>query len=186
MPSRFAPGVLDPLTNWVPDIARAHTEARDLIPIVVEADASVERLDINWAKVKTISEGVTVTGDDLSVWRAQQLNRSARQVLAGVWRGQIPELRAVEGHRAVLVDQKLDGPHRAMDFLIRATEAGADPAYVRHTVSGYLISHGYPWLWLNYGLGAEYRRALVAVQRQGDGNAMAKVLLTNVRPERWV
>ena len=121
-----------------------------------------------------------MTGDELSVWRVRELRDSAAKVLRGIEEGSEPRLRVIARGALVTAKPDLDIPRRAIDFLVRATQHGADPAFVRHQVGGFLAHHGYPWLWVPHRLGDEYRRALVACLRQGEGNLMARVLIASI------
>ncbi len=181
-PVRLDDDVLAPLENWSPDRHALVRKARNDEAVIVDADATAERLDITWGQVKTLVNGTTVTGDELSVWRVHQLRDSAAKVLRIIEKGAEPRLRCVAGESLVTANSKLTVPRRALDFLVRATQYGADPAFTRHLVGGFLAHHGYPWLWVPHKLGAEYRRALVACQRQGEGNLMAHVLVSSIEP----
>lgn len=177
---RLDEDVLAPLSAWVPDRSRAVEKARRNQAVIVDADATAERLDITWGQVKTLVDGTTVTGDELSVWRVRKLHDSAAAILKDIEGGHEPWLRVIAQGSLVAANPSLDIPRRAMDFLVRATQYGADPAFVRHQVGGFLAHHGYPWLWVPHKLGDEYRRALVACMRQGEGNLMARVLIASI------
>ena len=174
--------VLAPLHAWQPDRAAAIRKAYRDQATIVEADVNVERLDLTWGQVKTIVHGFMVTGDELAVWRTQQLAWSAAHILRGVEQGAEPRLSVIAGGILVTGDLNLRVPARALTFLSTATRHGADPALTRHLVGGFLAHHGYPWLWVPYRLDADYRRALVACTRHGDGNLMAAVLIAGIQP----
>jgi len=178
--ARIDTDVLDPLSAWLPGRDAAIDRARRDLAVIVEADAVAERLDVTWGQVKTVVEGITVTGDELSVWRLRQLKDSAASMFRAVEGGNEPQLRVIA--RGTLIDSNtaLPAPRRALDFLVRATALGADPAFTRHLAGGFLIHHGYPWLWIHHNLGWEYRRALVACMRQGEGNLMASILISSM------
>lgn len=176
--------VLRPLLDWVPDQVGAVAKAEENLAVIVDSDANAERLNVSWGQVKTIIDGTTVDGDELSVWRLHELRKSATHVLRELRLGRSPRLSTVAGGALVEADESLDVPVRAMDFLVRATQSEADPAYIRHQVGGYLAHHGYPWLWVPHQLDSEYRRALVACLRQGDGNLMASVLVASIEREQ--
>jgi transcriptional regulator with XRE-family HTH domain len=179
-PVRLDRDVLAPLAEWVPNHGQAVTKARRDQAVIVDADATAERLDVTWGQVKTLVDGTTVTGDELSVWRVTELRNSAAAVLKDIERGEEPRLRTIARGALIESNCDLDIPRRAMDYLARATQAGADPAFTRHLVGGFLAHHGYPWLWVPHKLGPEYRRALVACMRQGEGNLMARVLISSI------
>lgn len=179
-PVRLDDDVLAPLNEWAPDRGQAVEKARRDQAVIVDADATAERLDVTWGQVKTLVGGTTVTGDELSVWRVRELRDSAAKVLRGIEEGSEPRLRVIARGALVTAKPDLDIPRRAIDFLVRATQHGADPAFVRHQVGGFLAHHGYPWLWVPHRLGDEYRRALVACLRQGEGNLMARVLIASI------
>lgn len=170
---RLDEDVLAPLNAWVPNRTQAVEKARQDQAVIVDADATAERLDVTWGQVKTLVGGTTVTGDEFSVWRVHELRDSTATVLGDVEAGLEPRLRVIAQGSLVAANTGFDVPRRAIDFLIRATQHGADPAFVRHQVGGFLAYHGYPWLWVPHKLGAEYRCALVACLRQGEGNLMA-------------
>lgn len=180
LPVRLDADVLAPLTDWVPDRARLVEKAWRDQAVIVDADANAERLDVTWGQVKTVVEGITIAGDELSVWRVRELAQSASEVLRLIERGAEPRLSVIAGGALIEANPELDVPRRALDYLVRATQHGADPAFTRHQVGGFLAHHGYPWLWVPHKLGAEYRRALVACRRHGEGNLMARVLTASI------
>jgi len=179
-PVRLDPNVLAPLRAWNPDRPREVKRARKDQAVIVDSDATAEHLDVTWGQVKTLVDGTTVTGDELSIWRVQELRESARQVLRVIERGLEPTLDVVARGALITGNTTLDVPRQAMDFLVRATQHGADPAFIRHLTGGFLAHHGYPWLWVPHHLDADYRRALVACKRQGEGNMMARVLIASL------
>jgi len=179
-PVRLDLNVLAPLRAWIPDRPREVKRAREDQAVIVDADATAEHLDVTWGQIKTLVDGTTVTGDELSIWRVQELRESARQVLRVIERGVEPTLEVVAHGALITGNTALDVPRQAMDFLVRATQRGADPAFIRHLTGGFLAHNGYPWLWVPHRLDAEYRRALVACKRQGEGNMMARVLIASL------
>ena len=180
--ARLDAQVLAPLTSWTPDRDALIRKAYRDQAVIVDADVNAERLDLTWGQVKTIVHGFMVTGDELAVWRTQQLAWSAAHILRGVEQGAEPRLSVIAGGILVTGDLNLPVPTRALTFLTTATQHGADPALIRHLVGGFLAHHGYPWLWIPHRLDAEYRRALVACTRHGDGNLMAAVLIASIEP----
>jgi transcriptional regulator with XRE-family HTH domain len=181
-PVRLDDDVIAPLVAWAPDREALVQKAYRDRAVIVDADVNAERLDLTWGQVKTIVDGTTVTGDELSIWRTQQLTWSAARVLHGVEQGKEPRLEVIARGTLVTDDPDQDVPRRALSFLTRATRYGADPAFTRHLVGGFLAHHGYPWLWIPHRFGAEYRRALVACTRHGEGNLMARVLIASIEP----
>ncbi|TFD75421.1 XRE family transcriptional regulator [Cryobacterium sp. Sr8] len=179
-PVRLDNDALAPLAGWAPNRDRMLKKARRDQAVIVDADASAERLEVSWGQVKTIVEGTTVTGDEISVWRVRELSGSAAKVLQGIELGDEPRLTVITRGALVAANSDLDVPRRAIDFLVRATQHGADPAFTRHQIGGFLAHHGYPWLWVPHQLGHDYRRALVACMRQGEGNLMARVLTASI------
>jgi len=179
-PARLDPDVLAPLRAWIPDRPREVKRAREDQAVIVDADATAEHLDVTWGQIKTLVNGTTVTGDELSIWRIQELRESAQQVLRVVESGMEPTLDVIARGALISGNTALDVPRQAMDFLVRATQHGADPAFTRHLTGGFLAHHGYPWLWVPHRLDAEYRRALVACKRQGEGNMMVRVLIASL------
>lgn len=178
---RIAADALAPLEAWQPDRDAALAAARDDLALLVDADANAERLEVTWGQVKTVVDGTTVDGDELSVWRLHDLHVSARTALGRIENGIEPRLRVVARDRLITADLSTPTvPRRAMDFLVRATEAGADAALIRHRTGSYLAHHGYPWLWVPHRLGSDYRRALVACRRQSEGSAMVRVLTASI------
>lgn len=180
LPVRLDTDTLEPLTGWNPNPVSAIAKARRDQAVIIDADATAERLDVTWGQVKTVVDGITVTGDELSVWRIRELRDSAAKVLSEIESGGEPRLRVIARETLIEGNTSLPVPQRAVDFLVRATQLGADPAFMRHLAGGFLAHHGYPWLWVPHRLGAEYRRALVACLRQGEGNLMARVLISSI------
>ena len=177
---RLDDDVLAPLRAWTPDRERVVRFARREQAMLVEADAVAERLDVGWGQVKTLVGGTTVEGDELSVWRVRELAESAGKVLRELEHGREPRLHVIARGELIAADADPNVPRRAIDFLVRATQHGADPAFVRHLTGGFLAHHGYPWLWVPHKLADAYRRALVACMRQGEGNLMARVLVASI------
>lgn len=179
-PVRLDDDVLAPLNGWAPNRLLMVEKARRDRAVIVDADANAERLDVTWGQVKTLVGGTTVTGDELSVWRVRELSESAAKVLHGIEQGGEPRLTVIARGALVVANPNLDVPRRAISFLVRATQHGADPAFTRHLIGGFLAHHGYPWLWVPHRLGREYRRALVACMRHGEGNLMAGILIASI------
>ncbi|HEV7182860.1 MAG TPA: helix-turn-helix transcriptional regulator [Leifsonia sp.] len=179
-PGHIDAKILLPLSEWRPDRERAIGKARRDLPTIIEADATAERLDVTWGQVKTLVEGTTVEGDVEAVWRLHELRESALQVLNGVESGSPPRLRVIAEGGLVEANPDLPVPAQAMAFLARATFQGGDPAFIRHLVGGFLTHHGYPWLWVPHTRGPEYRRALVACERNGEAELMVRVLLGSI------
>lgn len=180
LPVRLDAEVLAPLAEWSPDRGAMIAKARRDQAVIVDADANAERLDVTWGQVKTLVGGTTVAGDELSVWRVGELRDSAAKVQSVIERGDEPRLHVIARGSLINANPDLEIQRRAIDYLVRATQHGADPAFTRHQVGGFLAHHGYPWLWVPHRLGHEYRRALVACRRQGEGNLMARVLISSI------
>lgn len=169
------------LEVWPTDRDTALVAAQRDLASLVEADTIVERSTVTWGQVKTLTGGTTVAGDPLDVWRLHELLDDVRGLLRLVESGREPRLQVATPKR-MIVDHPngRSVPQRAMDFLARATASGADPAFVRHLVGGFLAHHGYPWLWIPYKLADDYRRALVACRRFNDGTALARTLCASL------
>ena len=121
--------LLAPLLTWQPDRTAAIRKAsRDQATIVL-ADVGVERLSLTGAQVTSIVHASAVTGDELDVWRAQQLVWSAAHILRGIDQGAEPRLSVIAGGILVTGDLNLAVPARALTFLATATRHGADPAF---------------------------------------------------------
>ncbi len=184
--ARIADDVIAPMEQWTPDPALAVRTARDNLAVIVDADANAERLDVSWGQVKTLVGGTTVDGDPLSVWRVQELFDDTIEQLRAAENGIESPLRLIAAATLVQANDSISNvPRRAMDFLVRATELGADPAHVRHLVGAHLAHHGYPWLWVPHTLGDDYRRAIVACRRQGDGTPLVCVMLASLNRAGW-
>lgn len=179
---RLDDDIMAPLAGWSPRPETTIRQARENQAVIVDADASAERLDVTWGQVKTVVGGITVEGDEWSVWRVRELADSTENILRTIESGEAPRLSVIADDTLIEADASLPVPRQAMDFLVRATQLGADPAFTRHQAGGFLAHHGYPWLWVPHRLGAEYRRALVACRRQGEGNLMARVLVASIEP----
>lgn len=185
-PARVDVSAIAPLEQCTPDRARALDAARRDLATIVDADANAEGLGLSWGQVKTLVNGTSVEGDELAVWRAGELHTSARRALRTVEAGGEPHLRAITGRGVVVAnDAIVSVPRKAMDFLVRATATGADPAEIRHSVGAFLVHHGYPWLWVPHARVAEYRRALVACRRTGDGTALVTELVGSLAQVSW-
>lgn len=184
--ARIDAAALAPLEQWIPDRVRALDAARRDLATIVDADTNAEGLGLSWGQVKTLVNGTSIEGDELAVWRASELRTSARRALRTVEAGREPKLRTITGRGVVSALDSIDSiPRRAMDFLVRATEQGAEPAETRHTVGAYLVHHGYPWLWVPHARVAEYRRALVACRRTGDGTPLVAELVGSLPKVSW-
>jgi transcriptional regulator with XRE-family HTH domain len=179
MTSRLDVDVLAPLRAITPDRDREVTRAREDLAVIVDADANAEHLDVTWGQVKTVVNGTTVSGEALSVWRLNELNKSATAALRTIECGIEPRLQIISRDGNIADNDQLDPPRRALDFLTRATQHGADPAYTRHLAGSFLAHHGYPWMWVPNRLDSDYRRALVVCMRFGDGNPLARVLISS-------
>lgn len=178
-PISLSDAILAPLLRRVPDRTQAiATVWRDL-ELVVESDAALESLAVSWGQVRAAMDGSIVSGDPVSIGRLRALRDSAVGVLQSVEQGHEPCLEVIAHGALITANGNLDVPRRALDFLTRATERGADPAFTRHLVAGFLVQHGYPWLWVPYQLAAEYGQAVTACTR-GNGNPVARILLESI------
>jgi hypothetical protein len=102
------------------------------------------------------------------------------KAVRGFEQGLEPRLRVPTPGGLVTANDALDIPRRALSFLVAAIREGAEPAAMRHTTGAFLAHHGFPWLWAPYKLADEYRRALVACRRHGEGNLMARVMMHSI------
>ncbi|WP_104132023.1 helix-turn-helix domain-containing protein [Cryobacterium sp. M91] len=179
-PVRLDDDILKPLLDREPDRQAMVDKAHRDQTLIVEADAIAERLDVSWGQVTSLVSGITVLGDELSVWRVTELSEHVRNILHGMESGHEPRLAVVTPHGLVIANGDLAPALRGIDFLVRATQHGADPAFTRHLTGGFLAHHGYPWLRVPKTLGIAYRRALVACRRHGEGNLMAGILIRSI------
>lgn len=183
--SRVDADALAPFEQWPADRDRALAAATRDLSLIIDADAALERLDIRWAQVKVIGDGVTVDGDPISVYRVQDLWADAKALLASVRRGKTPKLQVIAGDQIITADTDGSVPRQAFGFLAKATAAGADAAKMRHLTGAYLTAHGYPWPWVLHSLASEYGRAYVACRRFEDGTPLTRVLAQSLEKVSW-
>ncbi|MHA3684025.1 helix-turn-helix domain-containing protein [Leucobacter sp. HY1908] len=154
------------------------TATRELA-MLVDADVNAERLSLSWGAVKTRVEGTTVGSDDddpLELYRLGEIVQSAQTAIQqSSNQGTLPTLAA--NGRVISPYEHLEPAHQALDLLVRAVSAGADPTLARHLINSYLLHKGFPWLYVRHSLVSEYRQAVVSCLRTGNGDRMVDVLL---------
>ncbi|MGB4137513.1 MAG: helix-turn-helix transcriptional regulator [Microbacterium sp.] len=161
--------------------AQATAEARDLTAEIIESDCAIEGIDLPWGEVKALSEGITIGGEPLQIWRAAQLARSVRATVKRASSGRSPHLRTVVSDTLIEADAAEPDGLRELQYLVTAIAAGADAALTLHAVNGALLRGGFPWLFVPYPAIEAYRRALVAAKRTGDGTALVDILAGGLR-----
>jgi transcriptional regulator with XRE-family HTH domain len=163
------------------DPKRALDEAQRELPVVLESDAELENLGMTWGEIKTVADGITVAGPPLRVDRLWGLRRDIVESLRAAARGKPESLRATGDH-VVSADKTLPSPERELDFLVRATASGAEPARVRHLASASLASRGFPYLWVPFKRIDDYGKGVVATRLHGDGTRMLDALTADLSP----
>lgn len=161
---------------------QAITTAMQELPAVLESDAELENLGLSWGEVKTVADGITISGAPLQVDRLWSLRKDVVRSLNAALAGRAEPLRAV-GEYVVTEAKHLPSPTRQLDFLIRATAAGADPARVRHLAAASLAASGFPYLWVPFKSIEDYAKGVVAARLHGDGTRMLAALAAHIPDE---
>lgn len=159
-------------------LARAQTQ--QLLPDIIESSCAVEGIELSWGEVKALSEGITIGGDPLEIWRATEISRSARAAYKRSASERKTPLRTVVNDTLIEADEHEPAALRQIQYLVNVVAAGADPTLTLHEVSGSLVADGFPWLFVRYNDIEQYRRALVKVKRTGDGTDLVRILVDGV------
>lgn len=179
------------MSAWLPDevveAVRSTLTTRDeaiahairSLPEILESDAELEGLGLKWGEVKTVAHGTTIAGEPLPVDRLWAMRRDVLATLRAAANGRPQPLKVV-GEYLVEGDRNLPSPERELDFLVRATHAGADPARVRHLASASLAAAGFRYLWVPYKSIGEYARGVVATRRHADATIMLTALAAHI------
>jgi transcriptional regulator with XRE-family HTH domain len=179
------PAALRHLEKWSMQPLRAVSEAARMLPTILEAHAAAERLELSWGQLRVVADERTVAGDPLDVHRVQLLAEAAREAIRTAEKGQSVRLQSIAPGGFVTVDPSLKPVHRALDFLARAIETGADPTLTLFQVNAALLIEGIPWLVPPYKQIPDYRRALAACIEVGDARPLVRVLADSVNERRF-
>lgn len=168
------------------DRAGAVAEARRLIPDIIESDCAVEGITVDWGDAKALSDGISIGGPPLEVWRATEIARSIRAGVKRAHTGLPYPLRSVVRETLIQADEDAPEGLRQLEYLVNIIAAGGDPTLMLHAVSTSLVQNGYPWLFCAYGLVEQYQRALVAAKRTADGTELVRILIDSAeRRQEW-
>jgi len=175
----FSTASVEHLLGLIVSPALARDDAMTVRTEILESACAVEGIHLSWGELKALSDGITLSGDPLDVWRATELARSIHNAMKHPG-----PLRTITGGTLVEADDSAPDGARELRYLVNAIAAGADPSLTLHTVSGNLVRAGMPWLYPQYAQVANYRQALVTTKRTGDGTALVNLLLTSAQNGR--
>lgn len=152
--------------------------SRELIASVIEVDLDIEGIDVSWGQAVALATGFPVV-------RVRQIAQSARSTLMRARTGRHAGLRTARNGVMIEANADLGDGERELSYLVDAVAGGADPAVTLHTVSGSLICHGLPWLFVPYVSVEVYRGALEMTRSTGDGDELVAILLSGLDDRSW-